>query len=267
MAHRFGYRENYKDDDLSFSVFDREGEYTTNLFVSDTEDFSILKELIERDDVDGVIEAVNHARDYFKEQRELFAKAVKGSFALDGGVAEKFSVYLNEDRSDEEKAILGKFFARLGENPNIHSQDNLFDWLGSKDNSLRITDDGMIVGYRGLTSGFMSRNHGYAIVNGEVSPDGPVDNHIGNTVEMPRHMVNHDPRQGCSFGLHVGTNGYATGWASGGKVVVVLVDPADVVSVPTDCGAAKMRVCKYKVVAEVGSFEVHTTEFHMESAA
>jgi hypothetical protein len=27
------------------------------------------------------------------------------------------------------------------------------------------------------------------------------------------------------------------------------VDPADVVSVPTDCGAAKMRVCRYTVRA------------------
>ena len=44
---------------------------------------------------------------------------------------------------------------------------------------------------------------------------------------------------------------YAQSFASGDdKLLDVEVDPSDVVAVPTDYNGTKMRVCKFKVVAE-----------------
>lgn len=51
-------------------------------------------------------------------------------------------------------------------------------------------------------------------------------------------------REACTFG----TEGYAQDYVRvDGVLLTVLVDPPDVVSVPTDSGAQKMRVCRYEV--------------------
>jgi hypothetical protein len=67
---------------------------------------------------------------------------------------------------------------------------------------------------------------------------------------MERRFVNDDFANACSGGLHVGSLEYALGWAGvGGRVVIVSVDPADVVTVPTH-ETTKLRVCSYTVVGE-----------------
>jgi hypothetical protein len=135
------------------------------------------------------------------------------------------------------------FMENINQNPRKHSRDNLFDWLNTHD--FTITPDGMLVGYKGVTDDLGSISRGPGIVNGQPQ-NGSLDNSVGNVLEMARSSVEHDPSRGCSVGLHVGTWEYASGF--GPKVVKVLVNPRDVVSVPTDCGWAKMRVCRYKVV-------------------
>jgi len=68
---------------------------------------------------------------------------------------------------------------------------------------------------------------------------------------MARNKVDDDKNIGCSYGFHAGTLEYATGFAcSNDKLVLVEIDPADVVSIPTDCNFQKLRTCRYKVVAE-----------------
>jgi acyl carrier protein len=64
--------------------------------------------------------------------------------------------------------------------------------------------------------------------------------------------------------LHVGSLEYAKGW--GQRVVLVEVDPADVVSVPSECSCQKLRCCKYVVLAEyTGPMpDTLTTEFDDE---
>ena len=44
---------------------------------------------------------------------------------------------------------------------------------------------------------------------------------------------------------HYGSNG------SGDKIVLVKINPADVVSIPDDYGFAKGRCCRYEVVADI----------------
>ena len=142
---------------------------------------------------------------------------------------------------------LANFMEKVYLNPNEHSRDHLYRWMLAE--SLSITPGGDIVGYKGLNSNFTSVHQGYGIVNNIEHNNAHLDNSAGNVVTIPRDQVTFDPANGCSFGLHVGTHTYASGWGS--VVMEVHVNPRDVVSVPSDCGSAKMRVCRYTVVQQV----------------
>jgi hypothetical protein len=144
---------------------------------------------------------------------------------------------------------LVKFYERLATNPNQESVEQLYNWLNSHD--FTITEDGKIIGYKGVQSdgkgGFESVNTGKAIVNGE-QVSGHVPNNVGDVIEMPRADVTFDPNKTCSYGLHIGTWEYAQWWGRDGAILKVLVDPRDVVSVPSDAGGQKLRACRYTVL-------------------
>lgn len=141
---------------------------------------------------------------------------------------------------------LARFMEKCYTNPRKHSRDNLFDWLNTHD--FTITDDGDLVGYKGVSNDLGSLTRGPGIVNGQ-EMKGSLPNIPGNVMEMARSSVEHDPSVGCSVGLHVGTWDYASTF--GPRTMRVIVNPRDVVSVPTDCNWAKMRVCRYVVDEEV----------------
>lgn len=154
------------------------------------------------------------------------------------------------DEGVEDYIPLVNFFERVQSNPNEHSREQLYTWLSQRD--FTITKAGLIVGYKGVRTtdnGYESIHHGPAIVNGR-QVNGSVPNNVGDVVEMPRSQVAHDPATGCSSGLHVGTYDYARSFSQG-AVLEVHVDPRDVVSVPTDCGWAKVRTCRYTVIGSI----------------
>lgn len=167
---------------------------------------------------------------------------------LDGVVTDHILRSMEAGLKDWEPLV--KFIEALSTNPNQESVDQLYTWI--KAAGLVIDTDGMIVGYKGvsrtdpLSTKFQSINSGKAIVNGEVK-SGRIPQNAGDVVEMPRSEVQFNPAVGCSQGLHVGSYSYASGFAQG-ALLEVRVNPRDVVSVPTDCGAQKMRVCRYTVV-------------------
>jgi hypothetical protein len=65
---------------------------------------------------------------------------------------------------------------------------------------------------------------------------------------MARDLVDDNPNNTCSAGLHVACFDYAKGFGS--RLVEVKVNPRDVVCVPTDYNGTKMRTCRFEVVAE-----------------
>lgn len=142
---------------------------------------------------------------------------------------------------------LFKFLENLMTNPDQRSKEQLYDFLERYD--FPITPDGHFLAYKGLRPDGTSVHKGYGIVDGKVFEHDYLPNNIGSVVTMPRHKVNADPREGCSFGLHVGTLRYVKGFAKD-KMVIVKVNPRDVVSVPADCDFQKVRTCKYEVVGE-----------------
>lgn len=144
--------------------------------------------------------------------------------------------------SGDDVVYLINFWENIAANPSEHSRENLMRWLEAEDFS--ITRDGQIIGYKGLDYESKSIHSGPAIVDG-VQMNGKIPNVEGSVVEMPRSAVNHNPSQGCSTGLHVGTDSYARSF--GTVTREVYVNPRDVVSVPTECSGQKMRVCRYTV--------------------
>jgi hypothetical protein len=149
----------------------------------------------------------------------------------------------------EDFLPLVRFMENVQTNPNEHSRSQLFTWLRAR--NFAITDQGFIIAYKGVTEDepgrFRSLNAGQATVDGKVHT-GRIPNYVGATVEMPRSEVQHDPYNACSTGLHVGTFEYAQGYARSGQLLKVLVNPRDVVSVPTNDHGDKVRVCRYYVV-------------------
>lgn len=153
--------------------------------------------------------------------------------------------------SDADLAPLGAFLRRLERNPSAASRSQLFGWL--KAGGFTLTTDGLIVGYKSVRADGRSAHAGREPVTVQ-SEDGSVETVVGHvpypigaTVWMARDLVNEDRNSACSVGLHVGTFGYAQNFSE--QMLVVLVDPADVVSVPTDSRAQKMRVCRLYVAA------------------
>lgn len=148
-----------------------------------------------------------------------------------------------------------KFVENLYANTSEFVREQLFAWLNYENfqgKGFTLTDDGCFLGYKGCAGtpdAPHSINTGYAIVNG-VPHNGAIPNALGSVVEMPRNQVEDNPHVGCAPGLHVGTYAYATGWARG-VLLVVKVNPRDVVSVPTECGAQKIRTCRYEVLEVV----------------
>lgn len=174
----------------------------------------------------------------------------------------------SDDEDDKRQwAALANFLVSLYSNMNEYIRKQLFSWLQANmydedSNGFKIRPDGSIIGYKGCSTnaeGYPeSINTGNAIVHetkdspGQVY-EGHIPNKIGSIVEMPRSDVENNPSVGCSTGLHIGTWGYASSWAHDGKVVTVSFKPEDVVSVPVDCDAQKLRVCRYEVLEAVDS--------------
>jgi hypothetical protein len=209
--------------------------------------------------LDGVLAGDESVIDLFDAARAAAARfeplservsTRNGKLYLDGEevhnvLADEVVRFLSEGVDDWYPLV--RFFENVQANPNEHSREQLFAWLKNRD--FTITGEGWIVGYKGVrTVGdqLTSINQGKAIVDG-VEYSGAIPNEIGSVVEMPRSEVAFDPGVGCSTGLHVGTYEYASGFAQG-ALLEVHVNPRDVVSVPTDSDAQKMRVCRYVVV-------------------
>jgi len=130
---------------------------------------------------------------------------------------------------------LVKFLDKLMSNPSRRATQELYSFLEHK--AMPLTPDGNFLAYKGVKSDFTDWH------------SSSFDNNVGQTLEMTRNNVCDDANIGCSDGFHAGSLDYARSFGLGGNLMVVEIDPADVVSVPTDCNCQKLRTCKYKVVS------------------
>jgi hypothetical protein len=132
---------------------------------------------------------------------------------------------------------LVQFLHNVMENPSMQSQRELYDFLEHE--NLPITEDGYFLAYKAVRSDFKDKYRGV------------FDNSVGQVCEMVRAKVDDNREAGCSQGLHAGALSYVASYGSvdsGDKIVIVKINPKDVVSVPKDCDCQKLRTCRYEVV-------------------
>lgn len=132
------------------------------------------------------------------------------------------------------------FLGNLMNNPSARAINELYNFLAHQ--KLPITEDGCFIAYKSVANNFLDKH------------SGKIDNSPGKVIEIRRNLVDDDKEKHCSHGLHVGALEYAGpgGWynCSDDKILIVKVNPADAVSVPSDHDGTKLRVCKYEVLSE-----------------
>lgn len=169
---------------------------------------------------------------------------------LHGVVVDKLLDMLRAGLKDSTP--ITNFITRLQANPSANSVAELYTFLGYK--SLPTTPEGKVLGYKGVQSDYWSStgNADTIVVQGSTNERHQILNEVGATIEVARRCVDDNKDNHCSFGLHVGSFDYASDWSGhDGRLLLVEFDPADAVSVPTDCNFQKLRVSKYKVISDI----------------
>jgi len=132
---------------------------------------------------------------------------------------------------------LFKFVLKLNLNPSKRAVDELYTFLEHK--NLPLTLNGNFLAYKAVRADYTDVHSGKFL------------NTVDSVLEMPRNKVDDNKEVGCSYGFHAGTIEYAKGFVpQDGHLMLVEINPADVVSIPVDCNFQKLRTCKYKVVDE-----------------
>lgn len=132
---------------------------------------------------------------------------------------------------------LVKFMENLMENPSHRAVNELYGFL--ENNNLPITPDGHFLAYKKVRADYTDCH------------SGTFDNSVGQIVEMERNAVDDDYNRTCSTGLHFCSQEYLKHF-HGDHIMIVKVNPRDVVSVPRDYNNSKCRCCRYEVVGELG---------------
>lgn len=150
------------------------------------------------------------------------------------------------------------YLENLMQNPSKRSVDELHGF--NEYGRMPITEDGYFIAYKRI-KGWYDTHTGQVLnkpahlldnddlarlpytVNG-VTVD-LVDGVL--TVSMPRNKVDDVAERTCSYGLHFCSQEYLKSF-SGDKIVVLKINPADVVSIPTDYNNTKGRCAKYQVI-------------------
>lgn len=152
-------------------------------------------------------------------------------------LADKIVVMLREGW---DISIWAKFLNNLMKNPSEVAIKELYLFLEKA--QMPLTPDGHFLAFKKVRANYTSIH------------DSKTDNSIGSKPSMPRETVNPDRHQTCSAGLHFCAHDYLTHFGSSGstdRVVIVKINPADVVAIPSDYANAKGRAWTYEVVGEI----------------
>lgn len=158
---------------------------------------------------------------------------------------------------------LMNFLEKLMQNPSRTAVTELYDWLAGT--SLPITADGDFIAYKKVNDQFfdfytgMVLNKPSALMSDAELSKLPVT--VGNVttevvdgytqLSMPRNQVDDNRDRTCSQGLHFCSLSYLPSYHGGrGRVLLVRINPADVVSIPSDYDFAKGRAWRYVVLGE-----------------
>lgn len=197
-----------------------------------------IKEAIKADDWDAVKEFIepkkvvlNYGQGNVEIQGEkLFWKGAEMHNALS-----RRMIAMLQEGFPVEPLVL--FMENLMNNPSKRAVTELYGFL--EKNNLPITSDGYFLAYKKVRGDFKDCH------------TGTMDNSVGQVVEMERNQVDDDQNRTCSTGLHFCSEDYLNHFG-GEHTMILKINPADVVSIPTDYNASKGRACRYEVIGELG---------------
>lgn len=203
--------------------------------------FEPLLKAIKKDDKKGVDAVCNalgllktylgKSKDFVIDRRSIYYKDEK----IQGPLVDRM---LKAHADGLSSKPFQNFFKKLMKNPSYNSRQQLYGFLEACD--LPVTEDGNFLAYKAVKEDYFDVHTGKTF-----------ENRPGAVIEIPRHLVDDNPSNTCSHGLHVCSRAYGK---FGPRLMLVEVDPADVVSVPNEYHNAKMRVCKYVVKHEIEEF-------------
>ena len=154
---------------------------------------------------------------------------------LHSAEAQKLVDLVSEGATDIDRWF--RFIEKLHDNPSYNCRQQAYNFI--KHSGMPMTETGNLIGYKGVAHDYKDKY------------SGKFDNSVGQVLSMPRSNVDDNPNNGCSSGFHVGSHDYADSWAGeDGRLMTVEYSPTDIVSVPNESGFGKLRVTKYKVIAE-----------------
>lgn len=160
-------------------------------------------------------------------------------YPLSGYIATKATELYKAGSEKPLKKLLA-FLENLYNNPRSSIAERLYRFI--EIGNMPITEDGYFLAYKKI------RNDWKDIYTGTM------DNSVGKILEMPRVLVNDKDTETCSTGLHFCSYAYLSHFGNGGsgnRVVVLKINPADVVSIPTDYNDTKGRACRYEILSEI----------------
>lgn len=142
-----------------------------------------------------------------------------------------------------------EFLKNLMKNPSKTSVDELYLFLEKAE--LPLTEDGCFLAYKKVRDNF------HDIFTGSM------DNSPGKVLEVPRNTVDDRRDNTCSYGLHFCSKDYLPNFGAGpgNRVVIVKINPANVVSIPSDYDNTKGRTCRYEVVGEYKEYRSGLSAF------
>lgn len=129
-----------------------------------------------------------------------------------------------------------RFIENLMANPSKRAVDELWGFIEAC--NLPVTPDGHFLAYKRVRADYKDVH------------SGTMDNSVGKVLTMPRNQVDEDKNRTCSAGLHFCSYDYLAHFG-GERIVVVKINPADVVAIPADYNNSKGRTCRYEVVGEI----------------
>lgn len=143
-------------------------------------------------------------------------------------------------------APLANFLDRLMNNPNQDIHEDLYAWCESGE--MPFTEDGFLIAFKRVQDNYYSFHSG---------KDGKVLYQLNTIVEINVKDVDPDRYNECSQGLHFCSYGYLKKfYSTSGKVLIVKIDPADVVAIPLDHDRQKGRTFRMEVIDEIPENEV-----------
>jgi len=210
------------------------------------------------------------------EPKQAVLKFAQGNVTIDGHQLFWKHRELHSTLAARMIAMLGEgfdirpmaaFMENLMQNPSKRAIDELYDFL--EVGQLPITPDGHFLAYKKVRSDFYDVYSGtvlnapaHLMTQEQLNMLPTVSDHDDRVVvsvnaaglteiTMERSLVDDDKDRTCSSGLHFCSQDYLRLFR-GDQIVILKINPADVVSIPSDYNNTKGRTCRYQVLDVLG---------------